>query len=83
LKSLLEVPDQDDPIQRNERINNFYTFCTNQTDKQLKTLKNLKPKVPLRGFWKWTTNIVEGASLATKRIGARYEAPPFLVSQSK
>jgi hypothetical protein len=38
--------------------------------------KILKPKVPLRGFWNWTNNIVEGASLATKSIGARYEAPP-------
>jgi len=80
-KSLLEVPDQDDPIQLNERINNFYTFCTIQTHKQLKDMKNngskkiLKPKIPLRGFWNWTTNIVEGASLATKSIGARYEAP--------
>ena len=39
-KSLLEVPDQDDPIQLNERINNFYTFCTIQTHKQLKDMKN-------------------------------------------
>jgi hypothetical protein len=81
-KSLLEVPNQDDRIQRIERINNFYTFCTKQTDQQLKAMKNngykkiLKPQVPLRGFWNWTTNIVEGASLATKSIGARYEAPP-------
>jgi hypothetical protein len=36
----------------------------------------LKPKVTLCGFWSWTTNIVEGTSLATKSIGARYEAPP-------
>ena len=55
--------------------------CWEMTESQIAALKNngekkiLKPKDPIRGFWNWTTNIVEGASLATKSIGARYQPP--------
>jgi hypothetical protein len=66
----------------NDTFNKYYNSCVEETKVQTKNFKEngaktiLKPERQFRGFWNWTTNLVEGASLATKSIGARYLAPP-------